>query len=56
MTNETRGMSGPLLTEYASIPIVFEVASVLSARESSPGRFLLAEHVVDPPYIKLRRD
>ena len=52
MTIETAGVSGALLEEYASIPIVFEVRSLFAATETADRSFVLTEHAVGSPYIK----
>ena len=52
MTIEMAGVSSQLIADYAAIPIAFDVRSVLSAKESSSGSFLLTEYAVDDPYVK----
>ena len=52
MTIETASVSGPLLVEYARIPIAFEVRSVLSATGDSGGSLLQTERAVEHPYVK----
>jgi GNAT superfamily N-acetyltransferase len=49
---ETAGIPSPLLAEYATIPIAFEVTSILSAEEDAEGSFILSERPLDSPYIK----
>jgi GNAT superfamily N-acetyltransferase len=45
MTIETAGIPSRLLTDYAAVPIAFDVRSILSAPS-------LTESRVDPPYVK----
>src|SRR5262245_10962741 len=52
MKIETARVPSPLLVEYAAIPIAFEVASVLSVRDSADQRFVLVESRLDSPYVK----
>lgn len=49
---DVAGLASPLITEYAAIPSVFDVTSLMSTQETSAGSFLLTEHPVDRPYIK----
>ena len=46
------GVSGPLLAEYANIPIAFEVRSVFSATGDAVGSLLRTERAVEHPYVK----
>lgn len=52
MRIETAGIPSQLLAEYATIPIAFEVTSVLSAQSRADQSFILAESRLDTPYIK----
>ena len=52
MRIETAGIPSQLLAEYATIPIAFEVTSVLSAQRGADRSFILAECRLDTPYIK----
>jgi GNAT superfamily N-acetyltransferase len=52
MTIETAGVPSELLIEYSTIPIAFEVTSVLSAQRVANGPFVLAERRLDSPYLK----
>jgi GNAT superfamily N-acetyltransferase len=52
MKIETGGIPSSLLVEYATVPIAFEVTSVLSAQNGSDRAFVLTEHRIDPPYVK----
>ena len=52
MRIETAGIPSQLLAEYATIPIAFEVTSVLSAQTGADQSFILAESRLDSPYIK----
>ena len=40
---ETAGIPSPRLAEYATVPIAFEVISVLSAQQDPAGSFVLTE-------------
>jgi ribosomal protein S18 acetylase RimI-like enzyme len=48
---EIVGESLPYLADYASVPISFEVLTVLDA-VANDGRFILTERTVDVPYLK----
>jgi GNAT superfamily N-acetyltransferase len=52
MKIETAGIPSQLLAEYATIPIAFEVTSVLSAQKGADQSFILLESRVDSSYIK----
>src|SRR5262245_27163411 len=52
MRIETAGIPSPLLVEYATIPIAFEAAAVLSAQQDANRSFVLTEHPIHSPYIK----
>ena len=50
-TIETASVSRPLLSEYATISIAFEVRSILRAQRGA-HEFVLTEEPVDSPYVK----
>lgn len=52
MLIETFRIPSRLLDEYAAVPIAFEVTSLLSARQSADGSYVLTEHGLDSPYVK----
>ena len=52
MTIEVASVSGALLAEYGSIPIAFEVRSVLSATTSPGESPFQTERAVVHPYVK----
>jgi GNAT superfamily N-acetyltransferase len=52
MRIETSSIPGPLLAEYAGVPIAFEVTSVMSARRKSDQQFVLTETRLAAPYVK----
>ena len=54
MTIEVTERDLTFLAEYATIPIAFEVSSVLDVTEDckKPGRFILSERHLSVPYLK----
>jgi GNAT superfamily N-acetyltransferase len=53
MTIETAGIPSRLLAEYATVPIAFDVTSILSAQKGgTDGHFILTERRLDSPYVK----
>jgi GNAT superfamily N-acetyltransferase len=52
MRIDTAGIPTYLLAEYATIPIAFEVASVMSAQKNADRPFTLTERHLDSPYVK----
>jgi hypothetical protein len=52
MKIETAAVPSQFLTEYAAVPIAFEVASVLLAQNGVDGSFVLTERRLDSPYVK----
>jgi GNAT superfamily N-acetyltransferase len=53
MTIEVRQESLSTLSEYARVPIAFEVRQVLDvAAGDGPGEFVLSERPVEAPYVK----
>jgi GNAT superfamily N-acetyltransferase len=52
MTIETAGIPSPLLAEYATVPIAFDVTSVLSTKQDTDRSFVLTECRLDSPYVK----
>lgn len=52
VTIETADIPSALLVEYATVPIAFEVTSVLSAQNGTDGSFVLAERRLESSYVK----
>lgn len=52
ITIETAGIPSPLVTEYAAVPIAFEVTSVLVADTDTGPPFVLTQRHLDRPYVK----